>query len=268
MLLVIALLLLFTKAANLLLLPHQRKAFNDWFDGFTLWLDEKRPFTWFLSLPHREKWHLYLAAGLPAPLFAAIVLSSFFAARTSPDHPIDDGSKAIACLMAWLTTVVILNAVIVVSRLVKPRHLSILLLAAGITAPHWYRGVMSSYGMSFASLLRYLSVGKVYCYPNIYSNGKPPFWIWEPNALDSVGVLHSLGYAIAGEFAFILMIAAQILVALSAATLGMVIVSVVARVGRAIAWRIAEFDNGPFLGLMAFISFVLGVTRILLSTSI
>lgn len=265
-LLIIALLLLFTKSANLLLLPHQRKAFNDRFELFTLWLDEKRPFTWFLSLPHKKKWHLYLGAGLPVPFFVSIILSWIFTSRTSPDHPIDDGSKAIACLIAWLITVVILNGVIVISRLVKPRHFLLLLLAACITAPHWYRGVMSSYGMSFASLLRYLSVGKVYCYPNLYSNGKPPFWIWEPNAIDNVSGLHVLGYSISGEFAFILIIVSQILVALSVATLIMIIVSIVARAGRAIAWRIAEFDNGPFLGLMAFISFVLGVTRILMST--
>ena len=251
----------------MVLRPHQRKAFDSLFDSITLRLDDARPFQWFLSLPHGEKWHLYLAAGLVIPIAAAGVSMYGLNEIIETGRDLTSRDKAQAVLGTWLIAVVILNSLIVIAKFLSQRGLLILMLALGYTAPGWYYGAAVSFSVTFASLLRYAAHGEVYCYPNLLAQGEPPIWIWESGAMAEFGGASLFLYMMLGQVAFLAVIALQILLALLLATAMMAFFTALVRTARALAWRIAEYNSGAFMGLMALLGLALGVLRVVLKTS-
>lgn len=256
-------LLMITKAGELILRPHQRRAFDDAFDTLTIKIDDTKPMLWFLSLHHRKYWHIYLAIGLISPITFSIWLSQYTPKPGTEVLEYTDHEKFLLVVVGWLTSMIFINGILLLLRFLTRKSAFILFTAFFVVFGRWYIGIMQSYSISLGSIIKYLTTGSVYAFPN--PNGTEPYWIWEPGAFSGFHSYHLLLYSILGEVVFFATILVQIFLVILALSLLTGVVDIVVRFIRALLWRISEFSNGPFMGLMVLFGAMLGLARVLVS---
>jgi hypothetical protein len=71
-LLIVGVLINLVKASDMILRPHQQKRLQESFERLTLWLEDTKPLNWYKSLTTSKGKYILLALSLPAFMFLAV----------------------------------------------------------------------------------------------------------------------------------------------------------------------------------------------------
>lgn len=168
----LSILLIFTKAGTLILRPHQRKAFDDFFETLTLKIDDINLFQWFLKLEHSSYWYLYALLGLIFPFLLSLYLPFSITEYATSNNELQEQDKVFLALSAWLLSGTILNLILIITAFLRSNTLYLILFFVTLIYHGFLNGLMSSYSISLASCINYMINNTVYAYPNIFSENQ------------------------------------------------------------------------------------------------
>ena len=254
---IVNIILLLTKSPDLILRPHQRKYFNGKFESFTLLVDSLSPWRWFKSIKHELYYSRYLAL-CGSISFVIANIYSYKVKVAAPTLTVTELQVSTLLFMLFLSSSMLFLLCSVLFK-VKSDVTRLMLFVAVIS---WAPGILNTPIAAISALWQYWMFDVIPYYPNLFVGARSDeFWVRNTVMDTDLGLTSTLAWGLVLLFSgFSIVPLAILLVTVHFQVLILVTVFCL-NCFKALIWRIAEFDKGPFMGLLALLTVILGVTK-------